>query len=78
MELCEVCKKNSEDLRQLCLQYLYDLSEISGKLRRRDGIIRFADGRKVTDVFWTIQTCKDCRGDFLGILQRWTNGEFSK
>ena len=76
MELCQICNQEGEDRRTLRLEYFYDLSEISDKLKKAEVTIRFADGHEVKDVLWTIRTCKDCRGDFLGILRRWTNGEF--
>lgn len=75
--LCQICNQEGEDLRTLRLQYLYDLSEISDKLTREEATIRFDGGYEANAkyVFWTIQTCKDCRGDFLGVLRRWISGE---
>jgi hypothetical protein len=76
MELCQICNQEGEDRRTLHLQYFYDMSEISDKLVKEEVTIRFADGHEVKNVFWTIRTCKDCRGHFLDVVRRWTSGEF--
>ena len=76
METCQICNQEGQGLRRLYLQYLYDLSEISDKLKKEEVTVRFADGHEVKNVFWTICTCKECRGDFLEILRHWTSGEF--
>ena len=76
MELCQICNQEGEDRRTLRLQYFYDLSEMSDKFEKEEVTIRFADGHEVKNVFWSIRTCKDCRGNFLGTLRRWTSGEF--
>ncbi|GEM_PF-6950169 len=74
MALCQICNEEGHDRRTLRVQYLYDLSEISGKLTKEDVIIRFANGEEAKSTFWTIETCKNCRGIFLGALRHWTSG----
>ena len=76
MENCQICGQEGEDRRTLRLRYLYDFSEISDKFTSEEVTINFADGNEVRETVWSVRTCKDCRGDFLGILRRWTSGEF--
>lgn len=76
MELCQICGREGEDRRTLRLRYFYDLSEIPDKFTKEEVIIKFADGNEVKDTLWSVRTCKDCRGDFLGVLRKWTSGEF--
>lgn len=67
MGICPICrqKKCMQDGRtfQIHIANGYNLSELSSLLEEG------ADG------FYRITTCKDCRGDFLGMLRRWLNGE---
>lgn len=67
MERCQICSSQGPDLRVLCLEYLYKLEEISDK---------FQVERIGTKTFYILLTCKECRGEFLGLLRRWTQGEF--
>ncbi len=34
--------------------------------------------RLLEKTLYTIQCCKPCRGDFLELLKKWTNGEFKR
>ncbi len=66
-DLCAVCGEDGQDRRTLRLSYLYELGEISPK---------FSRDKTAPRAGYSIRTCKDCRGDFLGLLRRWCAGEF--
>ena len=75
--LCQICEKpTAGDERTLRLQYLYDLTEASLKFRKWVVEVTQATGRADwPSIFFTLTTCKDCRGDFIGLLRKWANGE---
>jgi len=66
MFTCQVCGADDQDAHTLTLSCLYNLSGISDKFR------------KEPDGSWSIRTCKDCRGNFLAILQYWVEGNFAE
>lgn len=66
MFTCQVCGANDQDARTLKLSCNYELSEISSKFQ------------KEPDGLWSIRTCKDCRGNFLAILQYWVEGNLAE
>jgi hypothetical protein len=63
---CHICGKHDNDCRTLRLRYSYNLSEISDK---------FQVEKTENDTLYSIRTCKDCRGSFLGILRYWVDGK---
>ena len=62
--LCQICGETDQDSRTLKLRFLYDLTEVSDKFQKDE------------DGLYSITTCKNCRGNFLGILRLWVDGEF--
>ena len=79
---CEVCGEtdDSPDHRTVRISMLYDLAEAGLRTLERMQIVQNADGTQVGSGS-LIQTfgarvCKDCRGDLIGLLRRWKNGEF--
>ena len=63
---CKICGEIDQDGRTLKLRYLYDLSEVSDKFQ----VEKMEDG----STYYSIFTCKNCRGNFLGILRYWAEG----
>ncbi len=64
MDKCQICGQESQDLRTLRLSYLYQISEINPTFEMD------------SNGFYRITTCKDCRGEFLGMLGHWATGAF--
>ena len=62
---CQICDEIDQDCRTLRLRYLYNLSEISDKFQ----VEKTEDG-----TVYSLRTCKNCRGNFLGILRYWIEG----
>lgn len=67
MEQCQVCEALGDDRRTLVISCGYDLHEVSKKFARTP------DDRHAQ---FMLLVCKDCRGDFLGVLRRWVAKEF--
>jgi hypothetical protein len=65
MFTCQICGKEDNDCRTLRLRYLYNLSEISDKFQLE---------KTEDDTLYSLRTCKDCRGSFLGLLRYWVEG----
>lgn len=65
-EICPVCEreKPAQDMRTLRINYNWAFGEVSDKFEIKDGSS------------FQITTCKDCRGDFVGLIRLWVNGAF--
>ena len=60
---CQVCGHSYDpDIRWLRLACFYDLSEVSDKLK-------YDEKQRL----YLMPFCKDCRGEFMGILGDWLN-----
>ena len=76
---CPICGKGPDpDLRTLSVANGYELHEASTKLEKVEFAVASEPGVEaaVTLRLYQIRTCKNCRGDFIGLLRRWINGEF--
>lgn len=66
MSTCAVCGALDNDLRLLKMRHGYDLREVSSKFETEQD----AGG----SWFYSMSTCKECRGNLLGILAYWAEG----
>ena len=63
---CQVCGEEDQDCRTLKLAFHYRMTEISEKFQRE------------SDDTYSIRCCKNCRGNFLGILRYWIEGNLAE
>lgn len=65
MPICQVCGESDQDARTLRIRCMWKLSELSDKFKEEP------------DGYYSICTCKNCRGNFLGILKYWVDGNLA-
>ncbi len=58
MKICDKCKEETEELRQINMSCLYDMNELKVPFRKI--------GRD-----YTLIICKDCRADWMSMIKVW-------
>jgi len=67
---CQRCKDESEDLRTLWMACLYDMNEL--KVPFHEEYLKPLDNIGLQK-FFTLRVCKDCRADWMRVIQYWWN-----
>lgn len=62
MEKCQRCGEVDEDRRTLSMACFYDMSELNIPFKQEE-----IDGVG----FYTLRVCKNCRGSWMGSIQKW-------
>ena len=71
-EHCQRCKEKDEDRRTLWISCFYDMNELDIPF---DNKMPIDLGGRSNYKFYTLRICKDCRADWLRIIQNWFKEE---
>lgn len=72
--LCATTEYESGDLRTLRIGCFYDLTEVSDKFTPVAATIEGVDRPQN---LYSMRICKDCRGDFMGLLRQFIDTQMS-
>lgn len=64
-DTCKLCLAEGPDMRTLKMRYFYSLEEMVPEFNK-------------DDEFYSLRTCKTCRGELLGLLRQWRDGCVSR
>lgn len=74
-DTCALCAApDGPDLRTLRIGCLYDLSEVSDLFQP---VLAQIDRVEKQQTLWTMKICKDCRGDFMGVLRQFIDTQMA-
>ena len=68
-EQCQRCKEEGEDRRTLWMACFYDMDELEIPFTHEN--LRYEDNR--LHPMFTLRVCKNCRADWMRIIQYWWN-----
>lgn len=66
-DLCQLCHAYGADKRTLIVRYFYAIEEVVPEVIDLSGV---EDGKREG---YMLRTCKRCRGEFLGMMERWAD-----